>query len=149
MMTKNKILVFSVSAVVSAIVSFLLVSALGRGCGSVAFEASMERAAAELNKTLPQMVDKQTRFDATKAGPGMKFSYFYTILHVSAKQSDLAGFQQAMRAKLLAAYRDKPKMKNFRDHNVELVYQYRDEAGAMICEIAIAPKDFPPPPAQP
>ena len=79
----------------------------------------------------------------------MKFSYFYTLMRATKSQLDAASISQAMRTKLTAAYRDNPKMKNFRDHNVELVYQYRDESSAVICEIAIAPKDFQPAPAQP
>lgn len=36
--------------------------------------------AAELNKTLPEMVSEGVRLDRTSGGPGNQFHYFYTIL---------------------------------------------------------------------
>ena len=132
-------MVSMVAAVVSAIASYLLVSTLFK---LVPFETSLQRAAEDLNKGLPRMVDNSTRFAAATAGPGLKFSYVYTLLHASEKHPDGAAFKQGMRTKLIATYRGNPKMKNYREHNVELVYRYRDEAGAPFCEIAISPKDF-------
>lgn len=140
-MKPAKLIVNIMAGVVGALVSYAAVGALFKGCHPVSFETALQRAAEDLNKKLPLKVDGQTRFDRAEAGPGLKFTYFYTLLQLPPGQPDDA-LQQSIRGKLLASYRDNPKMKSYRDHNVTLVYRYHNEAGAMVCEIVVAPKDF-------
>ncbi len=136
-MKKTSTIISILAGIVGAMVGALVIHQFSGG-----FDKVLVRTASGLNATLPMMVDQETRLDATMAGPGKKFLYTFTLINFTKAAVDVGHFQQTMRPKLVASYRTNPKMKSFRDHNVELVYQYKDKAGEFVCELVITTKDL-------
>lgn len=83
--------------------------------------------ASELNKTLPLMVDRNTRLDSSVAGPGNRFAHIYTLVSLTKADVKLEAFREAMRPQLVTMYRSDPSKKSFRERDVELIYQYMDK----------------------
>jgi hypothetical protein len=138
---KSIIVAAVVTALSAALGTFVVRSLMGDGA-AVTFDKVLVRVAEETNKALPMMVDKETRLDGTFAGPGNRFTYSYTLVGRTSRDLDTAVLKDAIRPKILANYRSHEQMKNFRDHDVELHYQYKDKNGVYITEIVISPKDF-------
>lgn len=137
-MKKPSIILSSIAGFIGALIAAIVTGHFMSG----GFDKVMMNVASDMNKTLPIMVDKATRLDNTIAGPGNKFSYFFSLVEFAKADVDIEHFRQKMRPKLIAAYRSSPQMKSFRDHNVVLDYQYRDKAGEFICNLVITTKDF-------
>ena len=134
-------------AIIGIAILVLLVVGLGLylflGGGSHRnFDDTLLQSAIDMNKTLPMMVDKDTRLDATTAGPGRRFTYSYTLINHTAADLDASVLQNGLRPSLIANYRSLPQMKEFREANVELHYQYKDRNGAFVADIVVSPKDF-------
>lgn len=106
------------------------------------YDEALLQSAVEMNRTLPMMVDKDTRLDATTAGPGRRFTYSYTLINHAVADLDVSVLQNGLRPSLIANYKSLPQMKEFRDANVELHYQYKDKNGAFVADIMVSPKDF-------
>lgn len=106
------------------------------------FDRVLIQTASELNKTLPMMVDSETRLDTTVPGPGKKFTYVYTLVNQDGSNLDATVLQNKLKPKILAGYKTSDAMKVFRDANVEMDYQYKDKNGNFLCKISVSPKDF-------
>ena len=108
----------------------------------LSFDQTLVRISSELNKSLPAMMDRETRLDSTLAGPGKRLTYFYTLVNYSRGDLDTSQVQQVLRPRLLANYKSNEQMKDLRDGNVELHYQYKGKGGEFLFELVVAPRDF-------
>ncbi|GAB4281024.1 MAG: hypothetical protein Kow0029_25940 [Candidatus Rifleibacteriota bacterium] len=54
----------------------------------------LEQAAKEINQKCPRQIDEETRLDKAVAGPGKKFSYFYTLSRFNAADIDKSVFDK-------------------------------------------------------
>lgn len=129
-----------IAGVIGAVIGYLVVGHFLRTGNN--FDKALSDAASDMNKTLPMAVDGETRLDATIPGPGLKFTYVYTLLKLEKKDVDAQSLEKALKPKIAANYKTSDAMKQFRDMNVELNYQYKDKNGDFLFEIAISPKDF-------
>ncbi len=109
---------------------------------SPSFDKALVQIANETNKTLPLMVDNETRLDATIANPGNSFTYSYTLVNYTKERVNISDLNERVRPQIIANYKSHPQMQYFRDHNVELHYQYKDKNEVFITEIVVSPKDF-------
>lgn len=129
---------------------FLLVPALAALPGCSAFSEARSKAidkqlvavASEINKTLPMMVDKETRFDATTALPGKVLKYNYTMVNLAASQIDLSKVDASFRPQIINKVSTTPEMAPLRDQGVTFVYSYSDKDGVFITSFEIGPKDY-------
>ena len=122
--------------IAAAILGYTAVSYLMRP-SAASFDKGLMAAASELNKTLPMMVDNETRFDSAVAGPGRMFFYSYTLVNMSGADVDPADFAAKMTPKLVNNYRTLPQMKTFRNNKVTLNYIYHDKDGVVITNIEV------------
>jgi hypothetical protein len=114
-----------------------------KGTDSVAtFDKLMANTAEEFNKTLPMMVDKETRLNTTMAGPGNRFTYSSTLVNYTKEQLDSAKFVALLRPGIIASYKSNDKMRLMREKGTELHYQYSDKNGVFLTDIVVSPKDF-------
>jgi hypothetical protein len=106
---------------------------------SVNFEL-LRRAANEMNKQMPMMIDANTRIDRVMAFPGPKFVYYDTLVNDTAASIGAAD---------IAAAREKvtPLLKNgicsgeYIKGGVTVVCHYSGNDGGFIMEIEITPSD--------
>jgi hypothetical protein len=137
----NNFFIKIIAGIVGAIVAYAVVSNLQLGSGAH-LDKALFNMANELNKNLPMMVDRDTRWDSSGAEPGNKFIYIYTVVNHTKEEADVPALEKALRPQLIANYKTNDQMKYFREHNVELHYQYKDKNGEFVFEIVVSPKDF-------
>jgi len=141
-MNKKVVVILAVATVIGVALGTYAVTTL-MGTDSVqSFDKTLVQLADTLNANLPMMLDKETRFDATFPGPGNRFTYIYTLLNYSKADVDPEVLRRNIQPQILANYKSHPEMKSFRDHDVELHYQYKDKSGIFMLEIVVSPKDF-------
>ena len=142
MKKKPPLIVTVVAVVIGAALGNAIVGTMFQRSNSISFDKSLVEFSKKMNATLPMQVDKETRLDATMAGPGRQLIYLYTLVHVSGDNVDQSNFVGVLRPQLINSYKTSPGMAAFRSKNVELHYEYRDKEGKVVAAIAISPKDF-------
>ncbi len=105
-------------------------------------ERELRQASDEINRTLPMMADRDTRADSCLAGPGAKFTYFYTLVNFDAADLDIPALRREMTESLTNGYRTSPEMADFRRNHVEVTWSYRDRRGNFVMAITVDPRRF-------
>jgi hypothetical protein len=105
------------------------------------FSVTMERDAARLNATVPEMVSEGVRLDKVVAGPGNLFNYLYTVVDDDAARK-IAGDQKEL-DKLKTQLRERvcTVMPAYRNNNTIVRYSLSNNSGDAIADISIDPKD--------
>ncbi len=109
--------------------------------GGEPFSVTMERDAARINATLPEMVSEGVRLDRAAAGPGNAFNYIYTIVDdgdakkISSDQREFDKLKAQLRERVCTV------MPAYRDNETIVTYSLRDAAGGIVADISINPKD--------
>ena len=96
---------------------------------------TLSAAVDEVNKTTPKMVDRETQLDRASAGPGLTFTYHYTLLNTDASRFDagrLATALESMDRLLRKQVCGSESLKPMLEHGVTVKYSYVDKAGAPI-----------------
>lgn len=106
------------------------------------FDKVMMLAASEINKGCPMMVDKETRIDNAVALPGNLFQYNYTLINYERAAIDTTALKQAIVAGIINNVRTNPMMKQFRDHQSTIGYNYSDKNGVYIMRLLITPQQY-------
>ncbi|HMK88789.1 MAG TPA: hypothetical protein VK446_04035 [Methylocystis sp.] len=105
-----------------------------------AFRAALAREAAQMNKTLPQMVNAYTRLDKATAGPGNSFTYVYTVVDDGAAtdlMSDptkLEAFRSQLRGRVCDVKSE------YMEHGTTVSYALRNSAGGALAKISVDPR---------
>jgi len=105
------------------------------------FQADLVKAANETNRSLPTMVDKDTRLDSTVAGPGKVWTYMYTLVATDVTGITNERLNEAMGSNIRNSVCTMKEMKLFIEKGVVMKYNYRDHAGNYIGEIVVKPED--------
>ncbi len=129
------------SAVIGAVVGFLVVSALFHEQPAKSLDENLNQVATELNKKLPMMVDDQTRLDQVSVKTGT-LVYAYTLPNATKNDLDFSSLAKIIKPKMIANYRDNETMAALRKWSVGLDYQYKDKNGDFIGEVLVTPDDF-------
>ena len=101
----------------------------------------LEREAAALNATLPEMVSEGVRLDKATSGPGNSFNYNYTIVDddmaekLVADDAKLEGMRDQLHRRVCAM------MPEYRKRGTIVNYSLSNNAGLEIAEISINPED--------
>lgn len=109
-------------------------------CGG-SVDGQLKKIAEESNKECPKVLDQWTRLDSCAAYPGKVYKYFHTVIN-NASVSDTEQFKTAFKPIIIATVKTNPAMKFFRENDVVLHYQYKDEAGNYNVTIEINPEDY-------
>jgi hypothetical protein len=102
-------------------------------------EAMLTKVSEYMNKRMPELISADTRLDRVSAEPGPHFSYHYTFLSSNAADIDKAHFMADLRAKLKVSVCQKAEVRNFLNHGVTVVYNYRAKDEAPIGSAEFAP----------
>ncbi len=133
----------AVSIVAALIGAFFGMTAF-RHCSNQApdIDQAIVATSSQLNKTLPMMVDKETRLDNTVAGLDKTIIYRYTLVNMNAADVPKDKLVAAVRPGVVATYKTNDSMKEFRNNGVTMKYQYSDKGGVFITEFSVGPKDL-------
>jgi hypothetical protein len=106
-------------------------------------EKALIKASTEANKTVPLMLDAETRLDGTSAGPGRFLTYRYTLVNLTKNDPlDLKKFEARVRPNILHEYKTTAGLKALREALVSMRHRFSDRNGVFITEIVIAPADL-------
>lgn len=99
------------------------------------------REAAELNRSLPAMLDKETELMVAEAAHAM-FIYKYRLLNVSAGKVDAGKFIAAAKPQLVRSSCSRPETRNdFLSKGVTMRFSYFDKDKQPIATIDVTPAD--------
>jgi hypothetical protein len=101
----------------------------------------LSREAAQLNRSLPVLIDKETELTVTEAAPGM-FIYKYRLVNVSAEKADHAKFTAAAKPQLVQNSCNRPETRNdFLSKGITMRFSYFDKDKQHIATIDVTPAD--------
>jgi len=101
------------------------------------FEVSLIEQAKELNKSLPKMLDENTRFDEVTVY-GTEVYYRHTVVNHAVDQLDREIFQQIMNKKLTREQCPKNDIITLLKGGVKYRYNYFGNRGALISSVVIS-----------
>ena len=113
------------------------------GCQSTkepTLQEVLSATANEVNKTTPQMIDKDTRLDSSYALEN-KFVYKYTMVNYSLEQLEPNKFHDAILEQVTSFVCTSPDMKFFVDNKVQVGYSYYDKSNKFVTEAVVVTAD--------
>jgi hypothetical protein len=99
----------------------------------------MLKAAEEINKNCPIMVDSETRLDNAMALPGKKLVYYYTMINYAKEELDVDIFAENMTPTIINAVSSNNEMAFLREKEVTFSYQYKDKNGEFFWTLDVTP----------
>ena len=105
------------------------------------FSKELTKVASQINATLPMMVDKDTRLDATQGGPGKNFSYYYTLPQYASSELDPVAVKDAISPLVRSNVCGNKDMRKMFEIGVTAHYIYRGNDGVEVVRLAITPAD--------
>ena len=94
--------------------------------------------AADLNKSLPRLIDPDTRWDRVTPGPGLRLIYTYTLIKQEAGNVDVEKFHAGMQALLRKSVCSRENMQDLMKNGVKLAYTYRGSDGRFVSLLEVA-----------
>jgi hypothetical protein len=107
-------------------------------------EGDLDRAAREINATVPKMVDQTTRLDGVAAGPGRRLTYNLTLVSLKAQEIDRAAWKQNVVPSIRANTAQTKGMHALLAGGVTIVCRYTSSDGVLIDEIVMKPEELSP-----
>lgn len=104
-------------------------------------ERDLQRAAETLNKRMPMYPDKETVLNNVTTGPGLTFSYNYTLKNYRASDLKLDEFYGWMRNNIAPKVCGSPDVTKFLKNDVTVRYVYKGYDGATISNIPFTRRD--------
>ncbi len=126
--------------IVFAFITAVLKMALRERPGN--FNDDLIKAANELNKHAPIIIDSTTRFDYVYALAGHVFQYNYTLTKLDRVEVDTALLKSSAKESMLQLMKENPNSSVFRDNKVEIQARYSDKNGAYITTVSINPNEY-------
>lgn len=106
----------------------------------MSINSKLSGAAAFINRTLPKMIDSETRWERVIGG-NMSFIYIYTKVDISAEEIDNVSFTQRATPDIIQQVCSKRKMDVFMRNEVTVTYAYHGNEGGHIGSIDVNPSD--------
>jgi hypothetical protein len=101
----------------------------------------LSREAAQLNRSLPVLIDKETELTVTEVAQAM-FIYKYRLVNVSADKADHAKFTAAAKPQLVQNSCNRPETRNdFLSKGITMRFSYFDKDKQHIATIDVTPAD--------
>jgi hypothetical protein len=101
----------------------------------------LSRVAAELNRSVPVMIDKETELMPVVGAPGMLI-YNYRLISYSAAQLDRAKFAVGAKRRVTEGACNRPETRDdFLKNGVTLRYSYYDKDKQHIATVDVTPAD--------
>ncbi|MCX7102759.1 MAG: hypothetical protein NTX38_15075 [Methylobacter sp.] len=98
----------------------------------------------ELNKKCPIIMSKYLRLDTVISGPGLRVTYYYTLIKdtsKSASRKEIADYMHQATTSTKSSVCSNPKSLRFPKDGVTVVYSYHLSDGVYIGEVEVKPRD--------
>lgn len=106
------------------------------------YDEELKRAAKEITKSCPVMVDEQTRLDRVD-GPGdNRIMYFYTLVKLNRSEVDAEAMKASLTPVLVEDVVTNAQMAINREHHTTMVYSYSDRNGEFLFSIEVTPEIY-------
>jgi hypothetical protein len=144
----------------NTLIGFILLASAGTACaqglanlfgamasrsGGMVSDNSLDhtllRVAAELNKSTPVAVDKDTRLDRISVEPGNHLTYHYTLIRVSSNRASSDAFRRVAQPQLKTRVCESPEMQRFLKSGVTIAHRYRGSDGGVIGNSEVKPAE--------
>lgn len=102
----------------------------------------LTKIAAKLNKSTPQTLEENTRFDSVGVTPDNVFEYYYTITNTNNPNALFLIHKRDLMANLESMYSYDKSLQFFRKHKVNTEYIYRDSMQNVIDTITIKTDNY-------
>lgn len=123
--------------------AFALIAIAISACNSESYyQGKLIGMAMIINKKCPQNVGAGVRMDSVTVSPHKTMEYHYTMLNIGIDDLDTTIFRKTVDSSLIAEVKRMPELKEFREHDVTLVYTYNDKNHTKIVSIPIAPSQY-------
>ena len=95
----------------------------------------------EVNKLAPVIIDSTTRLDNVTALIGNKLQYNYTLTSFDKEEIDTTVLKENTILNMKELMNSNPKAKYFKDNKIEILVNYVDQNGGLICNFPIPNSD--------
>ncbi|MFL0087961.1 hypothetical protein V2550_04745 [Tenacibaculum maritimum] len=106
------------------------------------FDKAMMKAASEINKSCPIMVDSDTRLDNAVAMPENVFQYNYTLINLDKSEINVEEIREYIEPNVVNNIKTNTDMKDYKENKVTMAYNYRDKNGVFILKINVTPEMY-------
>ena len=96
----------------------------------------------EANKSLPMMIDEETKLEQIAALPGNKVQFSHVLINASNEGVDAEDFASAMGPAIFNNAQTNPGLETLRKKNVTFIYHYSDRNGEELAVFEITPEDY-------
>lgn len=127
-----------VSVIVGA-VAFTLASYGVQHLFFPSFDKQMKKAAEEVNKKCPVVLDEYSRLDSASTIGDKSFLYYYTLVDLEKSEVNLDTVNKYIRPYIINNVKTNPELKPFRNHQVTMDYNYYDKNGVFVTKISVTP----------
>jgi hypothetical protein len=143
------LLVSTTSAHAKGIVSGLIGGAIGNITGkslvkSPKVEDVLVNMANSNNKQLPMTTSKDIRLDNITPGPGLRYTYYYTLVNATSQDVDDSNRMDFLQRQFQSAkynYCSNPQIPFFLKNGVTTSFSYQLSDGVLFVKFDITPKD--------
>ena len=137
---RRTILWVAVGVVAGYLIWWLAMAYFKRGEDPRSIE-HLSQEAAQLNRSLPVLIDKETELTSTQATDAM-FIYKYRLVNVSVDKVDHAKFTAAAKPQLVQNSCNRPETRNdFLSKGITMRFSYFDKDKQHISTIDVTPAD--------
>lgn len=91
----------------------------------------------EMNKSLPTMIDSDTRFDRVGTGPGRRITYVRTLVNYTANEMPARMLENLIGESIHNGVCSAPEMQIWLNDDVTIVYRYSDRHGNYIHQFIV------------
>ena len=102
-----------------------------------AIEAELSAAANEVTRSAPKMLDADTRLDGAVAGPGLKFTFLYTLPNIESTKVAPGIFDAKIAPNVTNSACKSGPLKHFFDNNVSVFYSFRGKDGLQVGSVEV------------
>jgi hypothetical protein len=131
----GRIIITIIAATIGWVVSSLAVNNLMDGTSSSRIDTALAQACSEVNRNCPMVLDACTTMDSAMAGP-RGITYMFSVSKIS--DDDALKIKDVLQEKAGETLRLKKETTYRLDHDVTMIYCYRNAAGTVIFEFTIS-----------
>lgn len=139
-MEKKKISTAQILAFIISFVVAFLVASYFLSKNEPEVNETLVKISKEMNRSMPKMMDAETRLDSTSVGNN-KLNYHYTLINID-KDSTYLNFEAVkseMMEKAQSNLDTNPVMKEYRENDIALQYIFKDKNNNNVFDYTVKP----------